>query len=74
MADALGVERDQLAVEQRNHVQALERRLQRGHALGPVFAAAGQQRDVVVVDARQHPVAVELDFVHPVVSGRCFVD
>ncbi len=37
-----------------------------GHLRRPVVAVAGKQPDLAGVDAREHPVAVELDFVPPV--------
>ena len=56
-------------------------RAERRHGLGdrrilvrPVEARAGQQLDGAAVEPRVHPVAVEFDFVQPVVAFRRGVD
>jgi hypothetical protein len=42
--------------------------------MGPVEPGAGQQLDRAAVEPRMHAVAVELDFVQPVVAVRRRVD
>jgi hypothetical protein len=42
--------------------------------MDPVQSCAGEELDVLAVDARVHAVAVELDFVQPTVARRRFVD
>ncbi|MCY1436910.1 hypothetical protein D9M71_530500 [compost metagenome] len=40
-----------------------------GHLAAPVMAVAGEQADVLALDAGQDTVAIELDFVAPVAAG-----
>ena len=43
-------------------------------AVGPVVAAAGENLDRLVGEVDLDPVAVELDFVNPALSGRHLLD
>ncbi len=47
---------------------------QRGEPLGPVLVAAGDQANVVTVDAREQAIAVELDLVAPRIVAGDLVD
>jgi hypothetical protein len=66
-----------LATDHRLAVQGERSRLQLcsdtgdpGIAIGPIMAAAGEQAHCGAVSAHHQPVAVVLDLVHPVRSGR----
>jgi hypothetical protein len=41
--------------------------------LGPTLVVTAEDFCFATVDSTHHPVAVELDFVNPLVPGRCFL-
>ncbi len=62
---------DDLAIEKRgDDGQGLERLLEARKLRGPVESAAGLELGPTGVDAREQPVAVELDLMHPAVTRR----
>ena len=73
---AIGAKHDDLAVVPARRQRQFGQRLRQGRQLrGPVVAVACEAAHARTVDPRQHAVAVELDFVEPVVGiGRRRVD
>src|SRR5690606_20690872 len=74
-AGTVGLQRHQLAVEQRTlEAEPGQRLLESRQARGPIPSVPADEADLVAVHASEQPIAVELDLVKPSLAVRRRVD